>query len=214
MSIDPRDALLQAHTPVVIVPRFGELAPLDKPGHRYLVAQDGLWLEVRRAWLRAQVLLGANWQGGGWHDLPFGELDQAVEYAFGAEQLQKLQALFLYDAKNALPNEFAAWGVYSERTGRVDYRALLADRASPGGISFQRPRLEDHEHLAVDLHSHGAGLAFFSETDDEDDRGEVKVAMVAGSLDAETSWASRLCLLGVYVHGDEAADEDLREIPV
>jgi len=192
--LDPRDALLQSHTPAIMVPRYGQLPKMDKPGHRYLVAEDGLWIEVLRPWLHAVV----PWS----HTaiaLPFGKVEKRIAYAFEAEDLSRICRLFLLDAGLAMPNECAAWGVYDERSERLELRPLLADSASPGGVSFQRPRLAEHEHLAVDLHSHGAIDAFFSPTDDEDDEGEVKISVVAGTINQEPTLATRLCLLGEFI---------------
>jgi PRTRC genetic system protein A len=199
---DPRDVILQAHTPVVPVPRFGALEPLEKAGHRYLVADDGLWLEVRRAWLHAIVPLAPLW--GEYaadlaHALPFGRVERKIDYALRAQDLEHLQRRFLVDAAAAMPNEFAAWGVYDGATGELAYRPLIVIDAGPDGVKFHRPTLGPDEHLAVDLHSHASMDAFFSSTDDEDDRGEVKVAVVVGRVHLEPMWASRLCLLGIFV---------------
>lgn len=208
MSPDPRDALLQSHTPAVMVPRFGELAQLEQSGHRYLVAQDGLWLEVRRPWLRLRALLAPIATQG--LSLPYGRVSPDLGwggkefdtvYAWTGEDLERLQALFLHDARRALPDEFAAWGIWNEESRRIEYRPLIASSASPGGIEFARPRLEPHEHLAIDLHSHGTMDAFFSGTDDEDDRGEVKMSVVAGRLDGTPTFATRLCVLGLFIEG-------------
>ena len=208
--LDARDLFQQSLTPVVVVPKFSELAPLTTPGHRYLVAEDGLWLEVRRAWLWARMPLQYAYA----EDmvlLPFGRLAEPhidfapplqAHYTFDGDDLSRLQTLFLHDARQALPDEFAAWGVWDEKAGRLVYRPLVATEASPGGITFSRPRLEDHEHLAVDLHSHGALAAFFSATDDDDDRGEVKIAVVVGTLDQEPTFATRLCALGLFVDSE------------
>jgi PRTRC genetic system protein A len=60
-----------------------------------------------------------------------------------------------------------------------------------------------HEHLAVDIHSHGCMGAFFSATDDDDDRGELKLSIVIGNLDAdEASMRMRLCALGQFLMFD------------
>ena len=204
IDLDPRDRLLQDLTPVIPLPRFGKaLAALNVPGHRYLVAEDGLWIEVKRAWLsmRARIADAVDVA------LPFGraadpEHNIQGTYAFSDDDLARLQTLFLHDARAALPDEFAAWGVWNERTRIIEYRPLVAIEASPGGITFSRPRLEDHEHLAVDLHSHGTMAPFFSATDDADDRGEVKISVVAGNLDTEPSFHTRLCLLGLFVDAE------------
>lgn len=211
MTLDPRDALLQAHTPVIAVPRFGELAPLETVGHRYLVDEAGLWLEARRPWLYVRAPIARTLFGdyAGVHALPFGKLERRMEYGFGSEDLDRVQVLFLHDAKRAMPNEFAAWAVFNDRTRRLEYRPLLAEHASAGGLEgIRRPRLEDHEHLAIDLHSHGAMPAFFSNTDDGDDAGEVKLAVVAGRLDGTPQWTTRLCVLGLFI-GNESAEGEL-----
>jgi PRTRC genetic system protein A len=65
----------------------------------------------------------------------------------------------------------------------------------------ERPELAEHESLAIDLHSHGDGEAFFSEIDDTDDAGEVKISGVLGGL-GETGTPSavfRLNLLGLII---------------
>lgn len=197
---DPRDALLQAHAPAVMVPRFGNLAPLARAGHRYLVAADGIWLEVRRAWLHARVHVAPSGIA-----LPFGDVAQIIEYGFSVRDLCAMHRAFVRDATDAMPNEFAAWAVYDERNASLEYRPIVADEASPGRVSFQRPPLAEHEHLAIDLHSHGEMPAFFSATDDADDAGEVKLAVVVGEigLDAIPSCATRLCLLGLFLGGGE-----------
>lgn len=212
MSLDPRDAILQAHTPAIPVPLYGGIEPLSKSGHRYLVAADGLWLEVSRPWIHARALIAMPHAD---HVPPFGELsadsfggrDFDAVYAFGTEDLDRVQALFLYDARQACPDEFAAWAIWNDRERRLEYRALLAAETSHVRLEgIVRPRLEDHEHLAIDLHSHGRGAAGFSPTDDEDDRGEVKLAVVVGNLGETPTWCTRLCLLGLFMNAEATGD--------
>ena len=60
------------------------------------------------------------------------------------------------------------------------------------------PPLARDESIAVDLHTHGCLPAFWSATDDVDDR-SVKVAGVFGNLNREQpSAAFRLVLNGMY----------------
>lgn len=215
MSLDPRDRILQDLTPAVMVPRFAPCPAMERSGHRYLVAEDGLWLEVVRPWLIARVpvarILAEDMDGT--HSLPFGRIARSIVYNVRADDFEELRRRFVSDARRALPSEFAAWGVYDARSGRLSYQPLVAIEASAHGITFHRPALQEHQHLAIDLHSHGVQPAFFSSTDDEDDRGEVKASLVAGNLDQpEPSWVSRLCLLGLFIsseydaaHGDAGA---------
>jgi PRTRC genetic system protein A len=135
--------------------------------------------------------------------LPYGVLQERFDYAFDNDVLEAIIDAFIRDAKLAMPNECAAWGVWNERAGLLEYRPLIADEASPGGVTFHRPRLQPHEHLAVDIHSHGALPAFFSDTDDDDDYGETKIATVVGTLDQEPTVSNRLCVLGHFVEFED-----------
>ena len=55
-------------------------------------------------------------------------------------------------------------------------------------------------HMVIDLHSHGLLGAFFSSTDNFDDRSEVKIAGVIGNLNKpEVTTSFRLCANGVFV---------------
>jgi PRTRC genetic system protein A len=209
-DLDQRDAVLQAHTPAVIVPRYSALQIIPEPGHRYLVAHDGLWLELLRPWIHLRTRIAST---HGEISLPYGKVAPVFTYAFAPGELENLQRRFVHDATAALPNEFAAWGVWDENAGRIEYRPLIADASSPGGIAFHRPRLEPHEHLAIDLHSHGTMDAFFSATDDADDAGEVKLSAVVGTLDKEPTFASRLCVLGLFIDPEDGDEETGRKEP-
>lgn len=214
MTLDPRDRILHSLTPAVMVPRYAPCLPMDRSGHRYLVAEDGLWLEVVRPWLLARVPLpyGDAQLGAEEHRLPFGKLTRTISYNIDVAQFETIRARFLADCMRALPNECAAWGVYDERTRDLSYQPLVVIEASPGGIRFHRPALQDHQHLAIDLHSHGTMPPFFSATDDADDRGEVKASLVVGNLDqSEPAWDSRLCLLGLFLSSSN--DAEVEEIP-
>jgi PRTRC genetic system protein A len=61
--------------------------------------------------------------------------------------------------------------------------------------------LEQGWHLVCDLHSHGAGPAFFSATDNGDDAHSTKIAIVVGSLgrDDGPTFAARLCAGGMFL---------------
>lgn len=194
MAADKRDVFLQQHTPVVMVPRFGELEPLQRVGHRFLAASDGLWLELRRKWLYLREPIAESAIA-----MPYGEVERVAEYQFDELALAKLIARFRVDARAAMPNECAGWGVWSESSGALEYWPLITIAASPGSVEFHRPTLEDGLHLAVDLHSHGALPAFFSGTDDDDDAGEVKLSVVLGQLHGTYEVALRLCALGLFV---------------
>ena len=71
-------ALLKA-APVAVVPAKLEFFPLQENGHRFLLAGDGLYLEVRRPWLHF-IRIIADHQSG--VRIPFGQANQTVPLAF------------------------------------------------------------------------------------------------------------------------------------
>ena len=193
--MDPRDQMLQQLTPTVMVPRFGALEPLQRVSHRFLQGANGLFLEVRRAWLYARVKL----QEAGPVAMPYGEVSEAFEMTCGPVPLDLIQR-FSGSARTQCPNEAACWVVWNEQSGAFSLRDVGVREVSAGHIHFDRPRLEDGEHLVLDMHSHGRSGAFFSRTDNEDDKGEVKLAIVLGDCDKMTqSTVVRLCLLGKFI---------------
>lgn len=191
--MDARDAVLQLTCPTVMVPRFGRLEPMTDNGHRFLAAADGLWLEVVRPWLHVLQPLARQAKVA----MPYGTLSPFVQMSCG--QIPKeLLAQFVEYAHTRMPNECAAWITWSEGGG---FRLRLLDEinASRARVTVERPQLDDEEHLVVDLHSHGTFSAGFSTTDNIDDRGEVKIAGVVGNLDRETTFAFRICALGLFI---------------
>ena len=194
--MDPRDNALQSMTPTVMVPKFGTLEPVAHPGHRFLVSSNGLWLEIKRAWLYARISIDTL---KGAIPFPYGDVEPVVELTFG-KMPRDLLDRFVEQAKAALPNETAAAIIWDERLETMHLQPLEVVRAGPGHITFIQPVLRDGEHLVVDLHSHGSMSAFFSRTDNKDDRTAVKVAGVVGDLDKqEQTFAFRLCALGMFI---------------
>jgi len=193
--MDPRDVMLQQVTPTVMVPLYGAFEPLDKPGHRFLSAGNGEWLEVRRSWLYART---RNLPPGVVAK-PYGQVAGTIEWLMPAVPVELFKA-FAEMARASAPKEAAAWITWNELSGEFGFKPVGVRSASVAAIHFDRPRLDEGEHLVLDLHSHGTGRAFFSSTDNADDRGEVKVSVVLGHCDRERmSTVIRLCLLGNYI---------------
>ncbi|KVM05510.1 PRTRC system protein A [Burkholderia ubonensis] len=193
------DEALFDSAPVAAVPRHAEFAPLLDVGHRFLLAAEGLFVEIRRPWLHLIQSI-AQIEGAGPRP-PYGSLDAKIEFAFGrisaAEQHLRR---FASDAAKVAPNEHAAWIVWNDTSKELVYREVEVTSSTPTKITINRPALADDESLAFDLHSHGAGLASFSPTDDADDAGEVKIAGVIGGVGTATpSVAFRLCALGKMI---------------
>ncbi len=193
--MDKRDIALQTLTPSVMVPKFSELEQLEQSGHRFCIASDGLWMQVKRPWLELCVPLAQQ------HivSMPYGKLEENMQFNFGILPKAFLQK-FLQEARNHLPNECAAWFIWDENTAEMRFEMLVADNATSGSITYQCPVLEDGEHLIADIHSHGEGHAFFSFQDNDDDRTEVKIAIVVGNVDTDTpTMRMRLCANGYFI---------------
>ncbi|MDK9702417.1 MAG: PRTRC system protein A [Sulfuritalea sp.] len=194
MSIDLRDSALQASCPTVMVPRFGTFQPLQEPGHRFLSAADGLWIEAYRPWVYIRQPLALQKTVA----MPYGRVTREIDLSFGKIP-RGLFDEFAVLAREHLPNECAACIVWSEHNG-FELRPLGSIKALHGFVKYERPIVADGEHLIIDLHSHGLYPAFFSGRDDRDDRGEVKITGVLGNLDQETySLEVRLCVQGLFI---------------
>lgn len=196
MSLDHRDNILQTLCPTVMVPRYSPLDPLHGPGHRFLAAADGLWLEVRRPWLRLVWPLCCQAEV----KMPYGELEPSMEFSFDKVP-EEFFRRFIKDAEDAHPIECSAWLVWNEEREWLEYRKLRTIAGTSASLNVERPPLLPHEHLAVDIHSHGGDIpAFFSPEDDRDDRGEVKIGVVVGNVNSETTnVVMRLSVLGLFI---------------
>lgn len=193
--MNARDLALQGLTPTVMVPAFETMACLDRPGHRFLVSRNGLWIELRRAWLHARLPVALQDAV----PMPYGEVTQVVDLSCGRVPKELLDE-FIGQARDALPNECGAVVAWHERTGAFRLVPLHALEASPGHLKYEPADLEEGEHLVLDLHSHGKADAFFSRTDNRDDIAAVKIAGVVGKVDQPNpSFAFRLCALGQFV---------------
>lgn len=194
--MDSRDVALQSVMPTVMVPRYAELEKLDTPGNRILMAENGVWLEVCRAWLymRERVALPPR------IPVPYGLVHKDMRFVFGKLPIAMVTQ-FIELARIRSPNECAAWVVWNQRTNEWKLLMLEERSVGTGHVEINRPTLGEDEHMVLDLHSHGLLDAFFSSTDNYDDgRGEVKIAGVIGNLDKpEVTTSFRLCANGMFV---------------
>lgn len=196
-SFDPGllDQYLASNTPVIAV-SHGAHPALATAGHRYLVAREGLFVEVARPWVYAVLSAGATAVS-----LPFGSARQLAGIQLRCGQVPaRLLTSFLQQAQRELPNECGAWIIWHEETRAFQLIELKAIEATADRLNYERPKLDPGWHLVVDLHSHGKTSAFFSSTDDQDDSqpGEVKVAGVVGNVDGKPQWCFRFAACGLF----------------
>lgn len=192
------DQALLAAAPVAAVPRHAPFHPLQESGHRFLLAADGLHIEVRRPWLHFIHRLAENTSVA----IPYGAIEKKCQLDFGTigSALPQMKE-FAAKAKADAPIEAAAsllWD-HAARVWRIAYPEVIGE-ASASRIQYSQVEVGENESLALDLHSHGYLDAFFSDTDNEDDRGAVKISAVFGNLDTDKpTVAFRLCVLGLYI---------------
>lgn len=193
--MNPLDIALQSVVPTLMVPKYGNLEPMSGNGHRFLVASNGLWLQVKRNWLDLCMLLSRQYAVA----MPYGEVKQVMEFAFGRLPTDLVES-FAAHAKEVSPMETAAWIVRNRVNGEFRLIMLKSIDVSEAHVHFVRPQLDESEEMVIDLHSHGAFPAFFSGQDDRDDAGEVKISVVVGNCDKPVpSVVARLCALGLMI---------------
>ncbi len=190
---DPRDEALQRACPVVAAPLFGVLPAMEN-GQRVIVASNGVFVQVKRDWLDCVEPLAAI---DATMPLPYGRMTPSVRFTFGTIPVALLDA-FIAAGRAGLPNEIAGGLIYSAQGQTLRLATYEPLHSTAHRIEYRMPPLARDESIAVDLHTHGVLPAFWSATDDVDDR-SVKVAGVFGNLDRERpSAAFRLVLNGMY----------------
>lgn len=195
------DAFTQKNFPLIAAPHGGRLARPQGYGTRYIVAKDGLYWELQTPWLYtvqpASLPLGMFGING--RQTPYGELAAVVEMNFSNPPKQ-LWAEFLEHARAAMPNEAAALLVWHSTEGTWRLAPRSATTATPDKIDYVNPQLADDEIAVIDVHSHGGLPAFFSEEDDADDAGGIKLAVVFGHIGRERpEIVSRLVCLDRFI---------------
>lgn len=195
------DTALLAAAPVAVAPVHCEFFPLQEAGHRFVLAVDGVYLEVRRPWLHFIHRIAEQKAGV---KVPYGAVQPKVELAFGqlGTALEQMRE-FAVHAMEAAPVEAAASLIWNHvsKAWSIKFPTVIGE-ATASSIQYEQVALAEDgsESIAIDMHSHGHGPAFFSATDDADDAGAVKISSVFGSLDqAMPSVAFRICVLGIYI---------------
>lgn len=160
--------------PVVIARHDGILVRPTKAGIRQILAAKGVYREVSTLWVERIKLHGPC-------RLPYGDLDASVEFLLSAPPVQ-LWRDFVENSRLALPNECAGLMVFNTDSSewRLEMRVpLFSSRAQ---IDYQEPLLSEEDLAIVDIHSHGYYGAFFSDRDNQDDAGGIKISVVVGKV--------------------------------
>jgi PRTRC genetic system protein A len=174
--MDLRDLALQTTCPVIAAPRFGELPSMEN-GQRIVVGANGLFVQLRLDWLDCIQPLTVDSPA---MRLPYGHVHERIVFSFGVLPVRRIE-VFIAAAKTRLPDEVAGALIYSRHAGTLRLVMCETLYASPVQVRYRLPMLADDETVAVDLHSHGCGVPFWSAEDDRDDMG-IKIAGVFGHL--------------------------------
>jgi PRTRC genetic system protein A len=176
-----------------MAPRFGDLEPANRAGERIIVASNGIFVEITRKWARFIRRVGELNT-----PVPYGTCEESFEW-LATELPSALLRDFQDMARRTPATEIGAGIVWNETTGAYRLLPVVTLEASGAHLKYKPPALGQGDHLIVDCHSHGRHPAFFSRTDNEDDRYDVKIAYVVGDCGKpHPTTATRLCLKGIF----------------
>lgn len=189
------DSVLQRSFPTVMVPRREPVEMMGSAGERMLVAENGVFLEVNRPWI-SLVRRVASFTAP--IAIPYGRTVEYTELACGRVP-DGLVGEFVAMARASHPNETGAWIVWSTTTHQFRLVPVEVLSHTSESLRYERPEIVPDEVLIVDCHSHGRYPAFFSTTDNEDDKHDIKFSLVVGNCSSHVpSFSLRLCAKGIF----------------
>ncbi|MDR5762970.1 PRTRC system protein A [Caballeronia sp. LZ035] len=196
------DLALQRSFPTVMVPRREPVAPMAAAGERLLIGENGVFIEIDLPWLSV-VRRVAHYSVP--TAIPYGQVVESTVLRCGSVP-PHLIGEFVEMARAARPLEAGAWVVWNVQTQQFRLAPVKVLAQGTASLKYERPALSPDELRVMDCHSHGAHPAYFSSTDNEDDRHETKLAFVVGNCASPVpSMAMRLCAKGIF--------EDVERVP-
>ncbi len=211
--MDQLDELIQKFFPTVIVPKYSPLPELEVRKTRFLMASGGLYIETRQPWC-----------SGAWQvyqsprPLPYGDFEEYDDFLPILNDSLDILALEIIPAAAKYAEqglEWAGWIVWED--GNLRYMPLEFE-ATAVKAHVQRPDLPEGCHLAIDVHSHHTMRPLFSEDDDTDDKGGVRISLVLGSYNKKEKMSFkslfRYCVEGFFFEfnggdGEKTTDPEL-----
>lgn len=179
--------------PLVPAPKMEPLDARVGSGTRFIVGSNGLAREVMLPFLRVVHMVTAF---GPHLNLPYGAVEPVAEMWFEGIPRELIRE-FKQAAVDALPNEVAGAFIWDECSNDFRFAKRETITANGGYVSYREVKPGPGEHLVVDVHSHAAHPAFFSSTDDKDDKDSMRFSLVLGNVDTpNVTSAFRLNLAG------------------
>lgn len=202
LADDPTAAAVLDAMPCYPVPPSGRSPAIDalraaRSGHGFAVGRDGVMMILRRPWLQVDVHVTDRLAAYA----PYGSVGESSAELLCGLIPATLRAEILDHFRAALPNEAAAFIIWNETSGAFSIDFPVIDEATPSRLVYRPPVVGPDCHVICDIHSHGNGLAFFSATDDTDDRHATKIALVFGRVGYPEgpTMLSRLCVPGMFL---------------
>jgi len=190
---DTRDHVLLGQNPTLMMPRFGDLPELRVGQRRYVMAQDGLYVQSKSSVMCVTVRIVET------PPMPYGPLSPSVTMIGGLVPLELVNQ-FKNIAREVSPTETAAFIVWNKQ--RYEYVLLSREvvSASAGHISYLVDDI-DRDSIVCNWHSHGTMNAYFSTTDDASDIDGLYFASVFGQCSQGQTMeiVSRLVIDGLHI---------------
>ncbi len=192
------DQIIADKLPTVMVPAYENLAEIKTGASRFLMARNGLYIEAKTSWGH---LLKNLWQSP--RPLPYGNVSEVDTFR---DVLLKnrmiLEDITGMAAKYA--REGREWAGFIAHTDcGFQYVQVVFD-STAAQVKYKMPELPEGATIAVDIHSHGRIPPYFSDTDNKDDAGGVKIAVVLGNYRHENGHdafdaEARYCIEGIHI---------------
>lgn len=202
LADDPTAAAVLAAVPCHPVPPQGRSPALDalrdaRAGHGLAIGNDGVMLILRRPWLALDIPVTPPISAY----VPYGSVGEPRADLLCGLIPHELLEQVVDHFRAALPNEAAAFVLWNEAAKAFALHFPDIDEATPSRLIYRSPVLQPGWHLISDIHSHAAGPAYFSATDNADDAFATKIALVIGRLNDPDGpqMASRLCANGMFL---------------
>ncbi len=195
------DKIIHVEFPTVMVPRHEEISPLLEGKTRLLMAKDGLYIEASQPWGR---LIKRLWLAP--RPLPYGEVEEIDTFrdAIDAVSRSEIMVTIMKEAARyaEVGREWMGLVLYDHESGEFLYRPLDFD-STRTSVDYRKAKVKGAS-VAIDIHSHGKIAAGFSPTDDRDDAGSVRIAVVLGNYRREQGQATfdyevRYCVQGFFL---------------
>lgn len=168
---DPRDRALLSAIPTLLAPHHSRLPPPELGCQRFVLAQTGLFLQARTRALEISVNVAPSTIA-----LPYGPVAEGVRFVHGPIPYA-IYAEMRDAAIRRSPQEWVGYVVAADGGYRLIEPPVLS--ASAGHVCYATDAVDDLD-IALSVHSHGAGEAYFSAQDDSADGQGIYVAVVLG----------------------------------